>query len=152
MSAIFESVSPAATVCSVKPVYGSTSARPKTIGITRLLISEPSLAENSKTSSVPRGRLGTPGTSMRKKKLPQIPVPPAWKCFCAISSPAALRSRAWSVPSKPVPTPATSTGSSTMSWGFGCRTQICGMAMDGRYRSSAMAAAAFAAPSDSTAR
>ena len=38
---------------------------------------------------------------MRKKKLPQMPVPPAWKCFCAISAPAALRSRAWSVPSKP---------------------------------------------------
>ena len=37
----------------------------------------------------------------------------------SISWPVALRRRATSVPSKPVPTPATSTGSSTMSSGRG---------------------------------
>src|SRR5215216_1620652 len=66
---------------------------------------------------------------MRKKKFPQMPVPPAWKWRWAISSPAWLRSRAWSVPSKPVPTPATSTGSSTMSSARGWRTLMLGMPM-----------------------
>src|SRR5215216_7274889 len=70
---------------------------------------------------------------MRKKKFPQMPVPPAWKWRWAISSPAWLRSRAWSVPSKPVPTPAPSTGSSTMSCARGWRTLMFGIAIGRRY-------------------
>src|SRR5215208_4519689 len=58
-----------------------------------------------------------------------MPVPPAWKDRFAISWPVALRSRATSVPSKPVPTPATSTGSSTMSSARGWRTLMLGMPM-----------------------
>ena len=71
---------------------------------------------------------------MRKKKLPQMPVPPALKWRWAISLPPALRRRAWSVPSNPVPTPATSTGSSTMSWARGWRTLMRGGVMERRYR------------------
>ena len=57
-----DSVSPGWTVYCWKPAYGSISARPKTIGTTRLLISLPSSAENSKTSSVPWVVEGTPGS------------------------------------------------------------------------------------------
>ena len=63
--------------CRARSRGRGPAARPNSIGTTRLKSSLPSSAELSKISRVPRGRLGTAGTSTRKKKLPQMPVPPA---------------------------------------------------------------------------
>ena len=76
------------------------------------------------------GGSATQGTSMRKKKLPQMPVPPPGKSRWAISLPAWLRTRACRVPSSRADA-GDLDGSSMMSCERGWRRLMSGGAISG---------------------